>query len=182
MVSAWASENRLVLGQKKVDEKSNEITAIPALLAQLGISGCVVTLDALNTQTAIAQQLVEAEAAYILAVKQNQGTVYEDLVMLFEGFEADGYPTVIYGTVQRENAGHDRQACRQLWVVTEPAYRQYVRRGKLWANLHSLIKLVTVRVTADNIHTTTRYFISSWHATANDFMVAIRDHWHIENG
>jgi predicted transposase YbfD/YdcC len=96
MVSAWASENRLVLGQKKVDEKSNEITAVPELLAQLDISGCVVTLDALNTQTAIAKQIVGANADYILAVKKNQGTLYEDLEMLFDGFEENHYQSVNY--------------------------------------------------------------------------------------
>ena len=73
MVSAWASENRLALGLKKVDDKTNKITAIPKLLDELDITGCVVTLDALNTQTEIAQQIVEAQADYILTVKENQG-------------------------------------------------------------------------------------------------------------
>jgi predicted transposase YbfD/YdcC len=120
MVSAWASENRLVLGQKKVDDKSNEITAIPELLAQIDITGCVVTLDALNTQTAIAQQIVDAEADYILAVKNNQRTLYHDMDMLFDGFEEDHYQAVSYQTAQKTNEGHDRQEFRQLWVVTEP--------------------------------------------------------------
>jgi predicted transposase YbfD/YdcC len=182
MVSAWVGDNRLVLGQKKVDDKSNEITAIPELLTQLDITDCVVTLDALNTQTAIAKQIVDAKANYILAVKENQGTLYEDLVMLFDGFEHDHYQQVIYETFQRENEGHDRQEFRQLWVVSQPDYRAYLRRGKLWANLHSLIKLVTVRITPNKTETSTRYFISSWQATAQDFMGAIRDHWQIENG
>lgn len=182
MVSAWSSENRLVLGQKKVDEKSNEITAIPELLTQLDITGCVVTLDALNTQTAIAQQIVDAEADYILAVKKNQGTLYEDLENLFEGFAYEHYQDVIYETAKSENDGHDRQEYRQVWVVSEPEYRQYLRRGKLWANLKCLIKLVSVRVTANKTETTSRYFISSWQATAQEFMAAIREHWQIENG
>ena len=182
MVSAWSSENRLVLGQKKVDDKSNEITAIPQLLAQLDITGCVVTLDALNTQTAIAKQIVDAQANYILAVKKNQGTLYEDLENLFQGFEYEHYQDVIYETVQSTNEGHDRQEFRQIWVVSEPDYQQYLRHGKLWANLKTLIKLVTVRVTANKTETTNRYFISSWHASAQDFMTAIREHWQIENG
>jgi len=182
MVSAWASENRLVLGQKKVDDKSNEITAIPALLAQLDITGCVVTLDALNTQVEIAQQIVEAQADYILAVKENQGTLYEDLEMLFEGFEHDLYRAVVCQTAQRESVGHDRQEFRQIWVVSEPEYRDYLRRGKLWMNLKSLVKLVTVRVTAQKTETSSRYFISSWQASAQDFLAAIREHWQIENG
>lgn len=182
MVSAWASENRLVLGQKKVDDKSNEITAIPELLAQLDISGCVVTLDALNTQTAIAQQIVDAQADYILAVKANQGTLYEDLQLLFEGFADEHYQNVHYATASRENAGHDRQEFRQIWVVSEPEYRDYLRQGQRWANLHTLIKLVSVRVTATQTETSTRYFISSWQASAPAFMAAIREHWQIENG
>ena len=182
MVSAWANENRLVLGQKKVDDKSNEITAVPELLAQLDITGCVVTVDALNTQTAIARQIVDGGADYILAVKKNQGTLYEDMEMLFEGFEQTHYQQVTYESVQRENEGHDRQEFRQIWVVSEPEYRTYLRQGKQWIKLHSLIKLVTVRMTATKTETSTRYFISSWHATAHDFMLAIRDHWQIENG
>jgi len=182
MVSAWMSENRLVLAQKKVDDKSNEITAIPELLAQLDITGCIVTLDALNSQTAIAQQIVDAQADYILAVKENQGTLYEDLQMLFEGFEYEHYQEVIYQTAQSQNEGHDRQEFRQIWVASEAEYRNYLRRGKLWANLKSLIKLVSVRVLPNKTETSTRYFISSWEASAQDFMAAIRDHWQIENG
>ena len=182
MVSAWVSENRLVLGQKKVDDQSNEITAIPKLLDQLDITGCVVTLDALHTQTKLATQIVEGQADYILAVKDNQGTLYEDLQLLFEGFEDIHYQDVVYQTAQRENTGHDRQEFRQIWVVCEPEHRQYLRRGTDWKNLHTLIKLVTVRVTPKKIETSTRYFISSWQASAKKFLKAIREHWQIENG
>jgi len=182
MVNAWASENRLVLGQKKVNEKSNEITAVPDLLAQLDISGCVVTLDALNTQTAIAKQIVDADADYILAVKKNQGTLYEDLEMLFDGFEEEHYQSVSYQTAQKTNEGHDRQEYRQVWVVTDPEYHAYLRQGARWAKLTSLVKLTTVRVTATKTETTTRYFISSWQASAQVFLHAIREHWQIENG
>ena len=91
MVSAWAEENHLVLGQRKVDEKSNEITAIPELLKMLALSGCIVTIDAkvvgvcptMGTQREIAQSIQEAEADYLLSVKENQGHLYEDLSMLF---------------------------------------------------------------------------------------------------
>jgi DDE family transposase len=93
MVSAWVSDNRLVLGQQKVDQKSNEITAIPELLAALDITVCVVTIDAIGTQTAIAQQIVDAQADYLLPVKENQGTLYQDIAMLFDGFEAENYVT-----------------------------------------------------------------------------------------
>lgn len=182
MVSAWTDENRMVLGQKKVDDKSNEITTIPQLLSQLDITGCVVTLDALNTQTAIARQIIDAQADYILAVKGNQGTLLEDLKNLFEGFEYDQYQDVIYETAHLSNQGHGREEYRQVWVVSEPEYRQYLRQESKWAGLTSLVKLVSVRHRADKTETHARYFISSWQASAKDFLKAIREHWQIENG
>ncbi|GAB5494383.1 MAG: ISAs1-like element ISEc26 family transposase [Phototrophicaceae bacterium] len=183
MVSAWASKNRMVLGQTKVDDKSNEITAIPQLLAQLDLSGCVVTVDALNTQTKIAKQIVDAQADYIMAVKGNQGTLHQDIQLLFEGFETELYQDVIYQTARTVNQTHGREEYRQVWVVTEPDYRQYLRQNQKWEKLHSLIKLVTVRYLPDKdkMETSTRYFISSWQTSADDFLQAIRDHWQIEN-
>lgn len=182
MVSAWAGENRMVLGQTKVTEKSNEITAIPRLLTALGISGCVVTMDALGTQTTLAQQIVEADADYILPVKDNQGTLYEDMTLLFDGFEADEYTDVEYDTAKQVTAGHDRREIRQCWVVQQLEYCAYLRRGQDWSKLTSLVKLLTVRQTATKTEVTTRYFISSWSATAQAFLTSIREHWQIENG
>jgi predicted transposase YbfD/YdcC len=182
MVSAWVSDNRLVLGQRQVEAKSNEITAIPELLALLDLTGCVVTLDAMGTQTAIAQQIVKADADYILPVKENQGTLYEDMQLLFEGFEAEAYRDVAYDTAKQGSEGHDRREIRQCWVVSDAEYRAYLRRGAEWANLNSLVKLLTVRVTPQKTEITIRYFISSWSASALAFLKRIRDHWQIENG
>lgn len=182
MVSAWAGENRMVLEQVKVAKKSNEITAIPQLLTALDISGCVVTIDALGTQTAIAQQIIEAGADYILPVKANQGTLYEDIELLFEGFETDEYAEVVYDTAKQITQGHDRREIRQCWVVQQPEYRVYLRREKDWTKLTSLVKLLTIRQTAKKTEVTIRYFISSWLASAQAFLKSVRDHWHIENG
>lgn len=182
MVSAWASDNRMVIGQTKVSEKSNEITAVPYLLSTLDIRGCVVTLDALGTQTAIAQHIVQANADYILPVKDNQGTLYEDLNLLFEGFETENYREVVYDTAKRVTEGHDRREIRQCWVVQQPEYRAYLRRGQEWSKLTSLVKLLTVRQTANKSEITNRYFISSWNAPAQVFLQSIREHWQIENG
>ena len=182
MVSAWAGENRMVLGQVKVAEKSNEITAIPHLLTALDISGCVVTIDALGTQTAIAQQINEAGADYILPVKANQGTLYEDMELLFEGFETDEYAEVVYDTAKQITQGHDRREIRQCWVVQQPEYRFYLRREQDWTKLTSLVKLLTIRHTAKKTEVTIRYFISSWLASAQAFLKSVRDHWQIENG
>ena len=182
MVSAWASDNRMVLGQTQVDTKSNEITAIPQLLLLLDIRGCVVTVDALGTQTSIAQQIIEAEADYILPVKDNQGTLYEDLNLLFDGFEGENYVAVSYDTAKQVAEGHNRREIRQCWVVQQPEYRAYLRREQHWPRLNALIKLLTIRQTPHNTEVTIRYFISSWSASAQAFLTHIRDHWQIENG
>jgi predicted transposase YbfD/YdcC len=182
MVSAWAAANQLVLGQQQVDEKSNEITAIPLLLAALDITGCVVTIDAIGTQTAIAETIVAAGADYILAVKANQGTLYEDLEMLFEGFEETEYDAAVYDSYKQVTEGHGRREIRHCWVVAEPEYRAYLRRAPAWRGLKSLVKLMIVRITDTKYEVTTRYFISSWQASARQLLQRIQAHWQIENG
>jgi len=182
MVSAWASDNRLVLGQTKVNEKSNEITAMPMLLKVLDLSGCVVTVDALGTQTVIAQQIIDAKSDYILPVKDNQGTLAEDMALLFDGFEAENYVDVHFDTAKAVSEGHGRREIRQCWVVAEEDYRSYLRRANDWPHLTSLVKLLTIRQTGDRTEITTRYFISSWSASAQAFLHHIREHWQIENG
>ncbi len=182
MVSAWVAANQLVLGQQQVAEQSNEITAIPQLLAALDITGCVVTIDAIGTQTAIAETIVQGEADYILPVKKNQGTLYEDLELLFDGFEETDYADATYDTYKRVNEGHGRREIRHCWVVDQPEYCAYLRRAPVWPRLTSLVKLVTVRVVGEKTETTTRYFISSWRASAQAFLQHIRGHWQIENG
>jgi predicted transposase YbfD/YdcC len=182
MVSAWASENRLVLGQRQVAEKSNEITAVPALLAALDLTGCVVTLDALNTQTEIAAAIVRQGADYLLPVKANQGRLYEDLQGLFEGFETENYQQVSYDTAKQVSEGHQRRELRQCWVVQQPEYRAYLRRAGDWPQLTSLVKLLTARTLHNQTSIEVRYFISSWAGSARDCLPRVRDHWQIENG
>ena len=106
MVSAWAEENELVLGQRKVDEKSNEITAIPELLKLLALSGCIVTIDAIGTQTNIAKTIVEAEADYVLSVKENQGHLYEDVSVLFAVDQAQNFKYAALEYAQTTNKDH----------------------------------------------------------------------------
>ena len=182
IVSAWAEANHLVLGQRQVDEKSNEITAIPPLLAALDIAGCVVTIDAIGTQTVIAETIVATGADYILAVKENQRTLHEDLEMLFEGFEATEYADATFDSCKQVTEAHGRHEIRHCWVVAEPEYRDYLRRAPAWQGLQSLVKLLTVRITETQHEVTTRYFISSWQASAQQFLQRIRAHWQIENG
>jgi predicted transposase YbfD/YdcC len=182
MVSAWVSENQLVLGQQRVDDKSNEITAIPELLAALDITGCIVSIDAMGTQTDIAKKIVKAKADYILPVKENQGTLYEDMALLFDGFEAENYVAVPHDTAKQISEKHDRREIRQCWVVSETEYRDYLRRGAVWPKLTSLVKLLTIRITPKKTEVSVRYFISSWTASAQQFLQRIRQHWQIENG
>jgi len=153
--------NRLVLGQHKVDEKSNEITSIPMLLEQLDIAGCVVTIDAMGTQTEIAQSIVDADADYILAVKKNQKSLFEDIEMLFEGFEQTEYDSVEFNVYQQVTQAHARREIRHCWVVHYHDYLTYLRKHEQWTGLSSLIKLITIRQQGDKTTITTRYFISS---------------------
>ena len=126
--------------------------------------------------------IVEAGADYIFAVKANQGTVYEDLQLLFEGFEQTNYAGVMFETVKSHSEAHGREEFRHIFVVKEREYRDYLRRAGAWKHLKTLLKLVTVRITSQKTEISTRYFISSWDASAADFLRAIRDHWQIENG
>jgi predicted transposase YbfD/YdcC len=106
MVSAWATENEIVLGQRKVDEKSNEITAIPELLKILAISGCIVTIDAIGTQTSIAQTSIAAQADYVLSVKENQGNLFEDISVLFAVDQVQNFKYASFAYEKTTNKGH----------------------------------------------------------------------------
>jgi len=128
MVSAWAAEQGIVLGQRTVDDKSNEISAIPDLLEVLAIEGCVVTIDTMGCQTEIAEKIVQREADYMLAVKGNQGTLSEDVSDLFDGFEQAHWHEVRYDYHKTVNKDHARLEIRECWVVSTPQYLSYLRR------------------------------------------------------
>ena len=119
MVNVWASSHGLALGQTKVDEKSNEITAIPKLLQLLELAGCIITIDAMGCQREIAREIIEAQADYLLAVKENQGRLYDDVRDLFEGAEEYDFEGVPYDFARTLNKGHGRLETRQCWVITE---------------------------------------------------------------
>ena len=121
MVSAWAEQNHLVLGQRQVAEKSNEITAIPELLRLLEIKGRIVTIDAIGTQTKIARQIVQAEGDYLLAVKQNEGTLDPDLEMLFSYDQRREFQDAPYHFAKEVKKGHGRIDVRECWVTADPS-------------------------------------------------------------
>jgi predicted transposase YbfD/YdcC len=182
MVSAWAEQNHLVLGQRQVDKKSNEITAIPALLRLLDIKGCIVTIDAIGTQTKIAKQIVAAEGDYLLAVKHNQDRLYTDLEMLFSYDQQQGFQDAPYEYAKEVKKGHGRIDIRECWVTAHPEYLASVKQAKKWANLKSLIMIVRRRILAGEETVKTRFYISSLEANAKRILKATRQHWSIENG
>lgn len=181
MVSAWAVEQGIVLGQRAVDEKSNEITAIPELLEVLALDGCIVTIDAMGCQTDIAEKIVSQGAHYMLAVKGNQGTLAQDIADLFAGFEHDHWHAVVHDYHKTVNKDHARLEIRECWVVSQPEYLTYLRRYPDWKDLHSLVKVLSQRRLNGKITTKTRYFISSLNPTAQHALAICRDHWQIEN-
>jgi predicted transposase YbfD/YdcC len=181
MVSAWAVEQGIVLGQRKVDEKSNEITALPELLEVLDLEGCIVTIDAMGCQTDIAEKIVKQGANYMLAVKGNQDTLSEDIHDLFAGFEHDHWQAVLHDYSKTVNKDHGRLEIRECWVVSQPEYLTYLRRYLDWKDLHSLVKVVSQRRLNGKTTIKTRYFISSLTPTAQQALAACRDHWQIEN-
>ena len=134
----------LALGQAKVEEKSNEITAIPKLLQLLELSGCIVTIDAMGCQKEIAREIVEAQADYLLAVKENQGQLHEDVRDLFQGAEEFDFEGVLYDFARTVNKNHGRIETRQCWVITDPDCLDYLQTRQQWADLNVVVK-VTAR-------------------------------------
>ncbi len=181
MVSAWASANHLLLGQVKVDEKSNEITAIPALLAMLDLGGAIVTIDAMGTQTAIARAIVDQGADYVLAVKENQGHLYADVVATFQEAEARQFEHVPHTYAKTTNKGHGRIEIRECWVIERLDYLEALRTADAWSELRSLIMVKAERRVGGEISVERRYFISSRPDSAERLLAIIRSHWGVEN-
>jgi len=181
MVSAWATKNQLVLGQTKVAEKSNEITAVPELLRLLDISGCIVTIDAIGTQTEIAETIIDAGGDYLLAVKENQGHLFEDIQCLFEVDIAQRMKYAQYNYAKSINKGHGRIETRECWATDWEEHLSLVRKRETWKGLKSVVRIVSQRQIGEAIEVQTRYFISSLPANAKTILKAKRSHWKIEN-
>lgn len=178
MVSAWATENELVLGQVKTHEKSNEITAIPALLNLLVVKGCIVTIDAMGCQRKIAEQIVKQEGDYILAVKENQGKLHQAMEKTFNTAQEQEFKTMVYEKDESLDCGHDRIEMRRCIVL--PLMYLYGFKLK-WKGLQNLVLIESRREIKGKIQTEKRYYISSARLSAKDFSHAIRSHWGIEN-
>jgi len=180
MVSAWASANRLVLGQVKVDEKSNEITAIPYLLEALAVSGCIVTIDAMGCQTDIAEQIIEREAEYVLALKENQGHLYEDVEHLFADLEDSQYKAYQFDYEETVNKDHGRIEIRQCWTISDPEILRHLRGFANWKNLTTVSRIRAQRWIGEEKSCQDRFHIASI-SGAKRILWAVRSHWGIEN-
>jgi predicted transposase YbfD/YdcC len=181
MVSAWAVENEIVLGQRKVDEKSNEISAIPELLKILAISGCIVTIDAMGTHTNIAKTILEAKADYILSVKENQGHLFEDISVLFAVDQAQNFKYASFEYKKTVSKGHGRIDVRECWSTSNPAYLNLIRGLENWAGLQSIAMVICTRIIGGKQTRYVRYYISSLLSNAERILHAVRKHWSIEN-
>lgn len=182
MVSAWATANHLVLGQVKVKSKSNEITAIPALLAILDLTGCIVTIDALGTQTEIAQQIVDQGGDYLLPVKENQKQLYEDIELFFKLAQQNDFAKVTHTYHRTVNGGHGRIEVRQCWAISGADSLAFLRSDGLWSQLQCIVMIQSERRIQENVSSQTHYFITSLSNDARAILAAKRAHWGIENG
>lgn len=180
VVSAFASERRMVLGQLACEEKSNEITAIPKLLETLEIAGCIVTIDAAGTQTEIAQKIRDKGADYILTLKANQTNLYEDVVLYFQDYMNESEARNETHYARTCDKGHGRIETRECFTSEEISWLSGRER---WAGLNG-IGVIRSSIDKDGIVTENlHYFIYSCsNMTAKQLMSAKRQHWSIENG
>jgi predicted transposase YbfD/YdcC len=179
MVSAWASENKMVLGQVKVDAKSNEITAIPELLSMLEVAGCIVTIDAMGCQREIAAKIVDKEADYVLAVKANQGTLYEDVVRYFDWALEDKFKQSVYTSHETTDGEHGRLEVRRYYATDDI---EWLNQKADWKGLQTIAMVESERtILGEETSKERRYYISSLSADALQLGKAIRGHWSIEN-
>ena len=178
MVSAWAVNSRVVLGQQATAAKSNEITAIPELLDTLLLRGCIVTIDAMGCQKAIAEKIVERGGDYVLALKGNQSSLCEQVEEAFIDADArdyEGVPSDYYETVER---GHGRSETRRYWTLGELAG---IEQKEQWKKLNTIGMVQSVREVDGHTSSEYRYYIASTGNDAKRFATAVRGHWGVEN-
>ncbi|MEW6499614.1 MAG: ISAs1 family transposase, partial [Cyanobacteriota bacterium] len=181
LVSAWACEHRLVLGQVKVSEKSNEITAIPALLELLDLAGCIITIDAMGTQTAIAAQIYHAKADYVLALKANHPKLYQQVKTWFEQAQTLKFEGINISYNERVEKAHHRIEKRQVWTVPVSQLPPLHQQAD-WLGLKTVVMVVRVRHLWNKITHEVQFYLTSLDSDACKFGQVIRLHWGVENG
>jgi len=180
LVSAWASENRLFLGQVKVESKTNEIKAIPTLLALLDIAGCIITIDAMGTQTKIAHQIKTQGADYILALKANHPTLYQEVEQWFTTAQASNFQDIEYTHDVRVESGHHRREKREVTAVALNQMGGLYKQAQ-WFGLQTIVRVVRTRHLWNKTEREVMFYLSSLPPDAQRLGKAIRQHWSIEN-
>lgn len=178
MVSAWAQANRVVLGQVKTDSKSNEITAIPNLLKLLDIQGCIVTIDAMGCQRAMAAQITARQGDYVLALKGNQSQLHDDVVAYFDYAQRRQFNDIESDYHETIEKGHGRVEVRRYWTI---ATLDWLEGRDKWVGLKLIGKVESERHVGGEVSRDTRYYIASIENNAQRFAHAVRGHWSIEN-
>jgi predicted transposase YbfD/YdcC len=177
LVSAWATDARLFLGQLAVEQKSNEITAIPQLLELLDIEGDTVTIDAMGCQKEIARAIVDKQANYVLQVKDNQPILHQALSDAFIRFAEDDYTEPSLRRLRTKDRGHGREETREYFIADVPADLPGLDD---WANLNSIGMVLRTRKEGDHVSEEAAFFIGSIEPTVRHFARVVRDHWSIE--
>lgn len=177
MVNAWATESNIVLGQYKTCEKSNEITAIPLLLKMLDISGCIITIDAMGCQKKIASTIIRKKADYVLSLKENHRTFFENTKLYLDDKIESGMPDINY--YETLDGDHGRIETRKYWITSDINILQ----GKEnWEGIKSIGVVERTREIGEHISVEKHYYITSIESEAELFAKAVRKHWGIENG
>jgi predicted transposase YbfD/YdcC len=182
LVSAWATETRLVLGQLKVADASNEIPAVPALLEVLAVEGCIVTVDAMHCQTATAQTIIDRGADYVLALKTNQPTAYGAVETFFAEAVREEWRGLAHQSLATDDADHGRLERRRYWTSTDADLLAYLTTEDGWTKLSSVGMVERTRTLADKTTRETSYYLASLDGEIATFARAVRGHWGIENG
>jgi predicted transposase YbfD/YdcC len=181
LVSAWASTNHLVLLQMAVADKSNEITALPLVLGQLDLHGCLVTIDAMGCQRAIAQQIVEQGGDYVLALKDNQPDLAEEVADCFAAAQEVDYAEVQHEAGTQRGKGHGRVERRRYTLIDDPAHLAWLQEQQHWPGLAALGRIEYECHHGEALTQETRYYVLSRSLSVSAFAHTVRAHWGIEN-
>ena len=180
MVSAWANGLGITLGQRKVDGKSNEITAIPQLLQLLSIEGCLVTIDAIGCQKDIVEAILDKGADYQLRVKANQQLLREDIEQWFDDWDARGYDKPDQDYCKTVNKSHGRIETRECWSIGEPSVSEYFNEQG-WKGIQTIARVRRKREFNDRVEESEAFYITSVNGSAERLLSVSRQHWGIEN-
>jgi predicted transposase YbfD/YdcC len=180
LVSAWASQQRLVLGQVKVEDHSNEITAIPALLALLDLTGAIVSIDAMGTQTEVVKQIIAKKADYIVSLKANHPTLYSQVQQWFDTHRVNDFQGFDVSYDQHLDKGHHRTEKRYVWAVPLSAFGGLYQQQQ-WSGLKTIVIVERIRHLWNKTTREVQFYLTSLPADAQRLGRAIRQHWSIEN-